>query len=108
MQPNDTLPVIPYPAFLVGRYAAQAMEILREAEAETGMKPVEEAVQTEAVNPPDLPPTAFVETSRATEAAILSNLNDPTREDEAKAFLTSERQALDASEGEERQLDLYT
>ncbi len=112
MQPNDTLPVIPYPAFLVGRYAAQTMEMLREAEVEKGVKPIEETLPTEEVNPPDLPKTALLETSRTTEAALLSNLSeqgrDQGKEQEKPIIGSLAEETYNQDEAQERQLDIYT
>lgn len=107
MQSKTTMPVIPYPAFLVGRYAAEAMDLLREIETEKGMKPAEETLPVDSANPPDLPKTALVETTRMTEAALLSSLSAEDI-DESKAFVTlAQIEEHESNTAPDKTLDLY-
>lgn len=108
MQPKDTMPVVPYPAFLVGRYAAEAMALLREIEAEKGVKPAVDTLPIDSTNPPDLPNTALVETTRMTEAAMLSNLieDDPSGSSDINAISLTEEYVSDIVR--DKLLDIYT
>ena len=107
MQSKTTMPVVPYPAFLVGRYAAEAMAMLREIEAEKGIKPAEETLPIDSANPPDLPKTALVETTRMTEAALLSNLSSEDISDPEAFVPAAQIEEHESDVAPDKTLDLY-
>ncbi len=107
MQPKETMPILPYPAFLVGRYAAQANEILREADIAKNPQLIEDTPGLTATDK-QVMEAKLLETTRISETALLSNIQEDPDEMLSTAVTNPLTTSLELEDTESLTLDLYT
>ena len=62
----------------------------------------------DSANPPDLPKTALVETTRMTEAALLSNLSSEDISESEASVPAAQIEEHESDVAPDKTLDLYT